>query len=235
MPPPTPQPPDDPQPPLPASSSTTEPAISTNRFRRGKAPQAEVRPAPQIAGKNLPAQDLPVGKSSARPYRVKERPIEYDHRSATRMLPGALKPSDGFTAKQKAFLESFAVLGVVGAACQVADIHRKTHSKWLVKYPAYKEEFARAEACAVDCLETEAIRRAVEGTKEPVFFRGEQCGEVTRYSDKLLQFLLEGGRPLKYRRKIEMSGAGGGPVQMEISSEDRQIALRIAKSRLGRN
>lgn len=59
---------------------------------------------------------------------------------------------------------------------------------------------------AVDKLEGEAWRRAVEGWEEPVFYEGEECGRVKKYSDRMLELLLKGHRPEKYRERVEHSG-----------------------------
>jgi hypothetical protein len=67
-------------------------------------------------------------------------------------------------------------------------------------------------------LEDEAIRRATEGWEEPVYQRGELVGHVRRYSDALLMFLLRGRRPEVYgerRQRVEVTGAGGGPIELE--------------------
>lgn len=55
-----------------------------------------------------------------------------------------------------------------------------------------------AVAEAVDGLEAEAWRRAVEGEACPVFYKGEQVGVRHRRSDRLLMFLLRGLRPRRY-------------------------------------
>jgi len=48
---------------------------------------------------------------------------------------------------------------------------------------------------AADWLELEALRRAMDGTEEGRYFRGEMIGTITRYSDSLLMFLLKARRP----------------------------------------
>jgi len=57
-------------------------------------------------------------------------------------------------------------------------------------------------------LEDEMHRRAIEGTEEPVFHQGEQCGTVRKYSDTLAIFLAKAHDPEKYREnsKIELAG-----------------------------
>ena len=57
-------------------------------------------------------------------------------------------------------------------------------------------------------MEAEARRRGVEGTLKPVFYKGEECGQVREYSDTLLIFLLKAHDP-KYRdrQQVEHSGS----------------------------
>lgn len=61
---------------------------------------------------------------------------------------------------------------------------------------------------AVERMENEARRRAVEGTLRPVFHGGAQVGEVREYSDTLLIFLLKAHDP-KYRDKQQIEYSGG--------------------------
>ena len=61
---------------------------------------------------------------------------------------------------------------------------------------------------AADVLEREAWRRASEGVKQPVFYQGEVCGHVQKYSDVLLIFLLKGARPDRYREQLATPSAG---------------------------
>jgi hypothetical protein len=70
------------------------------------------------------------------------------------------------------------------------------------KSEGYKKAFEDAAEEAADLLETEARRRALEGVEEPVFYQGQQCGTVHKYSDTLLIFLLKGCRPEKYVERV---------------------------------
>ena len=100
-------------------------------------------------------------------------------------------------------------LEVLATRCNV------THAAWTAGisrsrvYDIRKEdaEFAAAWDNAIeegaDALELVARRRALEGVKEPVFYKGEVCGHVLRYSDTLLMFLLKAHRPEKYRERYE--------------------------------
>lgn len=106
---------------------------------------------------------------------------------------------------QALFLESFAKSGNVRLAAGAAGISRRTHYKWLsLSESDYAVAFKDAEDEAIDVLESEACRRAVEGVEEPVgWYKGEPGGFVRRYSDNLLMFLLKARRPEMYRERFE--------------------------------
>lgn len=59
-----------------------------------------------------------------------------------------------------------------------------------------------SRACGEDyrkeAREAEAHRRAVKGWKEPVYYKGIECGTIRRFSDRLLELLLKADNP-KYR------------------------------------
>lgn len=120
--------------------------------------------------------------------------------------------------KKRAFLAAYAISGNVTDAAERAGIERKTHYRWLSKDSAYAEAFKDAEEEAADRLEAEARRRATQGVDEPVFYKGYECGTITRYSDALLMFLLKGARPEKYKERVanEHSGPDGGPVAVKV-------------------
>lgn len=108
-------------------------------------------------------------------------------------------------AKKAAFLASFAETATITHAARAAEIDRVTHYKWLQADPDYAAAFHEAEAEAVERLEREALRRAVEGTQKPVYHNGKVVGYVTEYSDTLLIFLLKGARPQKYRDNAQLT------------------------------
>lgn len=81
--------------------------------------------------------------------------------------------------------------------------------------PWFARAWREATTVSVEALEREAERRAYHGVEEPVFYRGEQCGAVRRYSDSLLMFLLRGRRPEVYRDGVE-DGGGRGACTVNI-------------------
>ncbi len=109
---------------------------------------------------------------------------------------------------KRAFLAAFRQTGNVCLACEVAKVGRSSHYRWLEKDSEYREAFDVAKEHAIDVLEAEAHRRAVEGIEEPVgWYKGVAGGTVRRYSDVLLMFLLKGLRPEQYRERYEVKGS----------------------------
>lgn len=105
------------------------------------------------------------------------------------------------------FLAAYAERGNIKAAAAAAAVGRRSHYAWLKADETYAENFADAQAEAVDTLEGEARRRAVDGVLEPVYQVGEKVGSIRKYSDTLLIFLLKGARPEVYRERFDHTGA----------------------------
>ena len=130
-----------------------------------------------------------------------------------------------------AFLSHFAQHGNVLHACREARIGRTTFYGWLKSDPRFAVIYAEATEDAVDVLEAEAKRRAVDGYTEPVYQGGKQVGEVRKFSDNLLITLLKGKRPDVYRERLDVNARLGlAPTELsEILAEGRQRALEAAK------
>jgi hypothetical protein len=103
--------------------------------------------------------------------------------------------------RKKIFLSSLSEFPSVAMAAGVAGVSLTTLSKHRYK----DADFASAWDIAIDIgfnvLESEAIRRAVMGVKEPIYYKGDVVGELTKYSDSLLMFLLKGRRRELYGDK----------------------------------
>lgn len=127
------------------------------------------------------------------------------------------KPADGRTPEQRQedFLKAFAETCNITDAARLAKIARDTHYGWLGKSPGYAKRFERQRKIAGDELEAEAIRRAYTGYDEPVYYQGEVCGYIRRYSDSLMQFLLRGMMSERYGvQRQEVSGPAGQPLSL---------------------
>jgi hypothetical protein len=69
---------------------------------------------------------------------------------------------------------------------------------------------------STDLLLEEARRKAYDGVDKPVFYQGQVCSTVRKYSGTLLMFKIQGERP-KYNRacvNVELTGIDCGPIEI---------------------
>lgn len=100
--------------------------------------------------------------------------------------------------REKKFLSALGRSANVTLAARAAGVSRANLYLRREAEAAFAALWNDAIEQAADRLEREAWRRAVRGVKEPVFFKGEKCGVVPRYSDSLLIALLRAARPEKF-------------------------------------
>lgn len=115
---------------------------------------------------------------------------------------------------QRRFLECFAACGSIVQASRWAKLSRQAHYNWLREDPTYRKRFEAAEERAARALEDEAVRRAKDGVRKPVFHKGKIVGYVTEYSDALMAKLLAANNPQKFSERIkqEHTGKDGKPL-----------------------
>jgi hypothetical protein len=101
--------------------------------------------------------------------------------------------------KDKIFMSELAQTGSARRAARTSGYGRTQLYLRRQTDAAFAEAWDDAVSTYVEALEAEADRRAVEGVVKPVFYLGEQCGEVRQYSDTLLIFRLKALRPEMYR------------------------------------
>ena len=106
-----------------------------------------------------------------------------------------------------------------GTSRSVCYRHRRRHAGFAAAWEDALEE-------AADRLEMEAFRRAVDGVGEERFFGGRVIGEVTRYSDSLLMFLLRARRPAIYGLRPETDG---GKSAADETENDEQFLARLRR------
>ncbi|MDE0206907.1 MAG: hypothetical protein OXP66_12885 [Candidatus Tectomicrobia bacterium] len=99
---------------------------------------------------------------------------------------------------EKAFLSALEKTGIVGWAAKTAGVGRRTVYDHKQADPDFAESWEQALDTAEDNLWGEVIRRAVEGEKVPVYYKGKEVGHTTRKSDTLLMFAI---REMQRRRE----------------------------------
>jgi hypothetical protein len=123
------------------------------------------------------------------------------------------------------FLRELRKRGNVSDAARKARIDRTTAYRWRDAEPEFAAAWDEAIEHAIDVMESEAYRRAVEGVDEPVFGRigKDQDGEVgtiRKYSDALMNTLLKAHRPEKYRERVDVQQHG--KVEIEFVNNWRE-------------
>lgn len=109
--------------------------------------------------------------------------------------------------------------GNVTRACEAAALSKVAAYEWRKNDEAFAIRWEDAVEAGTEELEQEARRRAYEGVDEPVFYKGDECGLVRKYSDTLMIFLLKARKPDKYRDNIkhELSNPDGSPLMQPIA------------------
>ena len=112
-------------------------------------------------------------------------------------------------ARQERFLTSLAETGNVTAAVATAGTSRTRVYELRKADPGFAARWEEAEEIAVDALEAEARRRAIEGVQEPLVSAGKLVRDddgqpiaVRRYSDNVLLALLKAHRPPGRQRSV---------------------------------
>ena len=110
---------------------------------------------------------------------------------------------------QQRFLEALADTGSVSTAASVAGTSRTRVYELRKADPTFAIAWQDAEENAVDRLEDEARRRALEGVPEPLVSAGKLVRDdedkpitVRRYSDSLLLGLIRAHRPPRRERPV---------------------------------
>jgi len=146
--------------------------------------------------------------------RLREQPLDDKGNFKRSPLQYGLKATDENKEIVLAMLTNGATYATAAAA---VGAHRRTVMKWRDNDEEFAQRWNDAVEAGIDRLEQEAIRRARDGVKRPVFYMGQVVGYVQEYSDTLLKFLLEAKRPAVYRaRNINVMAPDGGDGVLEV-------------------
>jgi hypothetical protein len=119
--------------------------------------------------------------------------IDQDHWDLLR-LAGTLEEK-----RKHIFLRVLAETGNLKLACQSAGYRNTAVVNRAAKSdPQFAEALREAAEAAGDFIEAEAVRRAVQGVKKAVYYKGDIIDWEIIYSDSLLQTLLKAAKPDKY-------------------------------------
>jgi len=105
-------------------------------------------------------------------------------------------------ARRQAFLAALRDSANVSASAHATGVERWKWYRLRRADSGFAAEWLDALETGIDALEDEAMRRALEGGEEPVFYQGKIVGSVRKYSDTLLMFMLKARRPERCRDRV---------------------------------
>ncbi|MCW5625085.1 MAG: terminase [Burkholderiales bacterium] len=131
--------------------------------------------------------------------------------------------ADFLALRKSKFLEAFEATRSVRASAEAVGVSARSIYRWREKDESFAKAMLDISAASLMVAEDELFTRAVYGWEEPVFFEGQQCGTIRKFSDSNLQFYLRANAPEKYGRRLQISGG------MDLTKlTDEQIDERIA-------
>jgi hypothetical protein len=140
---------------------------------------------------------------------------------------------NGLNNNQQAFLVALVEhFGIVTEAARAAGISWQAHYQWMRK-PDSKYPDCYELACELAKYRRlhEAYRRASLGVREPVFYQGEICGYIQKYSDTLMNTIIKGdfkkqyGDSSEHTIKREDEVMKKYPGRDELTDEDLNTLL----------
>lgn len=134
---------------------------------------------------------------------------------------------------RETFFKVLRATGNVSAAARSAGV--SLHNAYLKKTSEVKfsREWEAAIEEALDDLEGELRRRALEGTEKAVYYAGKEIGSITSYNDNLAMFLLKSRRGHIYGEMDVMGYKGSGKKNFDSPREKLLAKLKNMKSKAG--
>jgi hypothetical protein len=99
------------------------------------------------------------------------------------------------------------------ANCSITNIYQHR-----ARSPTFSAAWDDAKRAGLSVLLDEALRRSVEGYDEPVWFQGEICGHVRRYSDRILTHLIG----------VRLGKLNATPLKLPAITDAASIASALA-------
>ena len=164
--------------------------------------------------------------------RLREQPLDDKGNFKRSPLQYGLKATDE---NKEIVLAMLANGATYGAAAAAIGAHRRTIMKWSDNDEEFAQRWRDAVEEGIDRLEQEAIRRARDGIKRPVFYMGQVVGHVQEYSDSLLKFLLEAKRPALSGAQHQRDAAGWRRRRARNPVEGTGIAAATGDAAMNRH
>ena len=116
------------------------------------------------------------------------------------------------------FLHHLARHGLITKAAAAVGTTKKQVRMLMEQSIEFEAAVEEALETATDEIELAARNRAVHGVEKSIFYKGEECGVETVYSDSLAALFLKAKRRGQFGDKTELSGPGGTPLTVNVRS-----------------
>lgn len=136
------------------------------------------------------------------------------------------------TEKKEEICEAIKLTGNITKACDMCNVSKTAAYDHKEIDPIFSKAWDQAVEDSIELMEAEARRRAVEGVLEPVYYQGVVVGEVLKYSDTLLMFMIKGAKPEKYRdnSSVTIGGDANNPLKVDYKHDPAKAAEEIIKA-----
>jgi len=133
-----------------------------------------------------------------------------------------------------AFLRVLRETGNISAAARKTGVSLSTIYRKKATEPRFAREWQAALEEALDDLEAEVRRRALEGTEKPVYYGGKEVGTVRSYNDNLAMFLLKSRRGHIFGGNDDPQSGLNQENPIESPREKLLSKLKTMHSRVGK-
>ena len=122
--------------------------------------------------------------------------------------------------------------GVLAHACLSQGVSYRTLEVIQKDYPAFEALKKEAQGLYRDKVSRAVHNRAISGWLEPQFYKGQFCGYIRKFSDRLLELQAKRYEP-EYRDKsaLDVNVSGGVLVVNQDAVEDKDAWLDTMRKR----
>lgn len=129
------------------------------------------------------------------------------------------------TTRWNKFLNALEITGSVRKACKEANISINHYYRRYNTSERFRRICKEVSENSIQLLKDEALRRAVDGVREPVWYKGKIVGEKLSYSDSLLLALLKSKDPA-FKEEIKNVNINQAASVVDPTPQDNFSALR---------
>lgn len=147
---------------------------------------------------------------------VRNRPSTYRGTARVVTPQRSLIYSKKIAGDMLAFLTKYRESCLLVESAKAAGVSLRLIKAWRGEFSVFDDMCSDIQDVIVDVAEDELYKRAVLGEEKGIYHQGALVDTVKDKSNDLLKFMLTANRP-KYKAKSEvaMTGADGGPIQIE--------------------